>query len=224
MLKTSLLALAFAAAALTSLSFAPQSLAQGRPPVQGKDFIEVSPAQNTETGDKNEVVEFFWYRCPHCYSLEPVLESWVKKLPADTQFRRVPAVFNEEWALDARIFYALDSIGMLEKVHRGMFDHIHKGGGAGLKGPVYMKFIAEWLAKQGVDMAKYDAALRSFTVETRLKRAMQAAQAYKLDGVPALAVNGRYLVSASMVSERQAMIDITDRLLAATRKPGVAKK
>src|SRR3974377_845975 len=74
----------------------------------GKDYVVVSPPQATESGDKNEVVEFFWYRCPHCYSLEPYLESWVKKLPQDTQFRRVPTVFSQEWAIDARIYYALE--------------------------------------------------------------------------------------------------------------------
>jgi thiol:disulfide interchange protein DsbA len=223
MLKTFVVAAAFAAA-LASLSFAPGVSAQGRPPVQGKDFIELSPPQLTESGDKNEVIEFFWYRCPHCYALEPVLEPWAKKLPADTQFKRVPAVFNEEWALDARIFFALDSLGLVDKLHRALFDQIHKNGGAALKGPTYMKFVADWLAKQGVDMAKYDAALRSFTVESRLKRAMQAAQAYRLDGVPAIAINGRYMVSASMVNDRQAMIDISERLLNVSRKQGAAKK
>lgn len=192
--------------------------------VPGKDYIEISPAQTIETADKNEVLEFFWYRCPHCYALEPHLERWVKKLPADTQFRRMPAVFNDEWAIDARIFFALEAIGQEERVHRPLFDQIHKGGGAALKGATYMKFVSDFLAKQGVDMAKYDSALRSFTVESKVKRAFQSAQAYKLDGVPSIAVNGKYLVSAAQVGDGQNMIDVSDAVLGQARKQGVAKK
>jgi thiol:disulfide interchange protein DsbA len=195
-----------------------------RAPVPGKDYLEISPAQPVETAGKNEVIEFFWYRCPHCFSLEPYLERWTKKLPADTQFRRVPAVFNDEWAIDARIFYALQAIGQEERVHRPLFDQIHKNGGAGLKGQAYMKFVSDFLAKQGVDIAKYDSALRSFSVESQVKRAFQTAQAYRLDGVPSIAVNGRYLLSASQVGDGQGMIDMTDAVLGQARKQGVAKK
>jgi thiol:disulfide interchange protein DsbA len=215
--KKLLLAAAFVAVASTA------ALAQGRL-TPGKDYVELSPPLATETGDKNEVIEFFWYRCPHCYALEPYLESWVKKLPQDTQFRRVPAVFNDDWALDARVFYALEAIGQVDRLHRALFDQIHKNGGAGLRGPTYMKFVSDWLAKQGVDMAKYDAALRSFGVETKVKRASQNAQSYKLDGVPAIALNGRYLVSAAQVGDRQGMIDVSEALLQQARKQGVAKK
>jgi thiol:disulfide interchange protein DsbA len=222
MLKRPLSALAFVASALLALSMF--TFAQAATPVKGKDYMELSPPQPTESGDKNEVVEFFWYRCPHCYALEPYLEGWVKKLPQDTQFRRVPAVFNEEWALDARVFYALESLGQVDRLHRALFDQIHKNGGAGLKGQTYMKFVSDWLAKQGVDPAKYDAALRSFTVESKVKRAFQFAQSYRLDGVPSIAINGRYLVSASQVGDRQGMIDVSDALLGQVRKQGVAKK
>ena len=192
-------------------------------PIEGKDYTTLNPPQSVEVAGKVDVTEFFWYRCPHCYNLEPVLQDWVKKLPHDVQFRRVPAIFNEEWALDARVFFTLEATGDLARVHRGLFDAIHQQGGARLHGDAYMKWVAEWLGKNGVDMAKYNGALRSFTVETNLKRAMQMTRAYKIDGVPAIAVQGRWLVNASMVGEREGMIKVTEYLTGEARKRLAAK-
>ena len=187
-------------------------------PVEGKDFTTLNPPQAVDAAGKVDVVEFFWYRCPHCYNLEPVLTDWVKKLPREVQFRRVPAIFNDEWALDARVYFALEATGDLARVHARLFDAIHQQGGVRLKGDAYMKWVAEWLGKNGVDLAKYDATLRSFSVETKLKRAIQMTQAYKIDGVPAIGVQGRWVVSASMVGERQAMINVTEYLTGVARK------
>ena len=205
---------------LAALLFCAAAVAQ---PTAGKDYLVLNPAQSVEAAGKVDVTEFFWYRCPHCYNLEPVLQDWVKKLPRDVQFRRVPAIFNEEWALDARVFFTLEATGDLARVHSGFFDAIHQQGGVRLKGDAYMKWVAEWLGKNGVDIAKYDTALRSFTVETKLKRAMQMTQAYKLDGVPAIGVQGRWVVSASLVGERQAMINVTEYLTGVARKRLAAK-
>jgi thiol:disulfide interchange protein DsbA len=205
---------------LAALLFCAAAVAQ---PTAGKDYLVLNPAQSVEAAGKVDVTEFFWYRCPHCYNLEPVLADWVKKLPRDVQFRRVPAIFNEEWALDARVFFTLEATGDLARVHSGFFDAIHQQGGVRLKGDAYMKWVAEWLGKNGVDIAKYDTALRSFTVETKLKRAMQMTQAYKIDGVPAIGVQGRWVVSASLVGERQAMINITEYLTGEARKRLAAK-
>ena len=206
-------------ACCTAFAFAPAQAATA-----GKDYVAVSPPQPTDSGNKNEVIEFFWYRCPHCYSLEPYLESWIKKLPADTQFQRVPTVFNQEWAIDARIYYALETLGLVERLHKPLFDAIHTQGGNRLTGDAYSKWVADWLAKQGVDIAKYDAALRSFGVDAKVKRAFQLAQAYKLDGVPTLAVNGRYLVPSSLVGDREGMIVAAQQVLDLARKGRVAKK
>jgi thiol:disulfide interchange protein DsbA len=192
-------------------------------PVEGKDFLTLNPPQVVETNGKVDVTEFFWYRCPHCYNLEPVLQAWVKNLPKDVQFRRIPAIFNEEWALDARVYYTLEATGDLARVHTGLMDAIHQQGGTRLKGDAYLKWVADWLGKNGVDLAKYDAALRSFTVDTKLKRAAQLTQAYKLDGVPAITVQGRWMVSASLVGDRQAMISATEFLTGEARKRLTAK-
>jgi thiol:disulfide interchange protein DsbA len=201
--------------ALSGLLFAIASFAQSAP-VEGTDYVELRPPQAVETSGRVEVIEFFWYRCPHCYALEPDLEAWVKRLPRDVQFRRVPGILNDDWAVDARIFYALEAIGEVERVHRPLFNAIHQQGGVRLRGDVFAKWVAEWLAKQKVDMAKYDAALHSFSVESRMRRAAQMASAYRLEGVPTLAVQGRYLVLAS--TSQKAMLATADVLIGETRK------
>jgi thiol:disulfide interchange protein DsbA len=195
------------------LAFA--AYAQGSP-VEGVDYIELKPPQAVESSGKIEVLEFFWYRCPHCYSLEPDLEAWTKRLPRDVQLRRVPGILNDDWAVDARIFYTLEAIGELERLHRSLFDAIHQQGGVRLRGDAFAKWTADWLSKQKVDMAKYDAAFRSFTVESKLRRAAQMGRAYRLDGVPTLAVQGRHLVAAT--TSPRAMLATADFLIGETRK------
>jgi thiol:disulfide interchange protein DsbA len=185
-------------------------------PTEGIDYIELRPPQPTDTAGKIEVLEFFWYRCPHCYALEPDLEAWLKQLPRDAQFKRVPGILNDDWAIDGRIFYTLEAMGQVERLHRPLFDAIHQQGGVRLHGDEYAKWVADWLAKQGVDIKKYDATFHSFTVESRLRRAMQMSQAYRLDGVPSLAVQGRYVVMAS--GSRKAMLDTTSYLIGEVRK------
>jgi thiol:disulfide interchange protein DsbA len=197
---------------LVGLLFSASALAQ-RQPVPGEDFVAINPPQVTDSPGKIEVIEFFWYRCPHCYALEPTLEPWVKRLPKDTQFRRVPAVFNDDWAIDARIFYTLDALGEIPRLHEPLFNAIHQEGGNRLHGDEYAKWVAAWLEKHGVDMKKYDAAFNSFTVSSKLRRARQMTEAFKFDGVPALAVQGRYLVNAS-----QNMLAVADYLIAETRR------
>lgn len=173
-------------------------------------YIELTPPQPTEGGGKVEVIEFFWYGCPHCYAFEPVLEPWAKKLSKDVVFRRVPAIFNEQWGVAARVFYALEAIGEQERLHRALFDAIHKDN---LR-ITDESAMAVWLGKQKVDVDKFKAAYRSFTVETKLKRALQMSQAYRLDGVPALAVQGRYVLTAGMINDRQELLRATDRVIA----------
>ena len=187
-------------------------------PVEGTDYVELKPPQSVDSPGKVEVIEFFWYRCPHCYALEPDLEAWVKRLPADVQFRRVPGVLNEDWAVDAKVFFALEAIGEVERLHRALFNAIHQpnGGATRLRGDAYAKWVADWLAAQKVDMKKYDAALNSFTVASKVRRASQMAGAYKLDGVPAIVVQGRYLVLAS--TSQKAMLATTDSFIGEARK------
>jgi protein dithiol oxidoreductase (disulfide-forming) len=206
----------FAFAAM--LALAVPAFAQ-RTPEEGMDYVVLDPPQATESPGKIEVTEFFWYRCPHCYALEPQLTSWLKQLRKDAQFRRVPAVFNDDWAIDARIFYALEALGQEERLHKALFDAIHQQGGVRLRGDAYAKWAADWIAKQGVDAKKYDEAFRSFSVSTKVRRASQMTAAYKFDGVPAIAVQGRYVVNAS-----SSMLSVTDYVIAQSRKTSGPKK
>lgn len=184
-----------------------------RVPEEGLDYNEIKPPQATDSPGKVEVIEFFWYRCPHCYSIEPEVEQWRKRLPRDVQFKRVPGILGEDWATDARIFFTLEVLGELERLHRPFFDAIHQQGGVRLRGEAFAKWAADWFAKQKVDMAKYDSALRSFTVESRLRRAAQMSRDYRLDGVPKLVVHGRYAVES-----RKTMFATTDVLIGEARK------
>ena len=197
----SLFAALFAAAALAPV--AAPALAQA-------PYTEISPPMSTDAAPgKVEVTEFFWYGCPACYSLEPQLEAWVKKLPKDIEFRRIPAIFNQQVAIAARVFYALEAIGEVDRLHRALFDAIHKQG---------LKITDdrqrnEWLERQKVDMAKFNAAYKSFSVESRLKRAAELQKAAKIDGVPSIIVNGRYSVTYG-----DRMLAVTDGLIEQLRK------
>ena len=177
-------------------------------------YGELNPPQPTDSKGKIEVIEFFWYGCPHCYSLEPYIEAWLKKLPPDVEFRRVPAVFNSRWAHDAAIFYTLEAMGLVEKLHRPLFDAIHKSN---LRTDNEAA-LTEWLQKNGVDPKKFMDIMKSFGVQSKLRRATQQTVAYKIDGTPAMAVAGRYTVSAEQGRTQQGMLQVVDGLVAMARK------
>jgi thiol:disulfide interchange protein DsbA len=172
-------------------------------------YTELKPPQPTEAGGKIEVVEFFWYGCIHCYNLEPALEGWLKKLPPDAQFRRVPAVFNPRWEHDARIFYAFEALKLLDRLHRPFFDAIHQDR-LRTDDP---KALAQWLQKQGVDAQKFSDVMKSFSVHSRTQRAKLMTAGYKIDGTPAIAVDGRYTVSAG-----EGMLETVSQLIDQARK------
>jgi thiol:disulfide interchange protein DsbA len=192
-------------------------LAQAQQPTAGVEYRDLATVQPTDSPGKIEVVEFFWYGCPHCYNFEPVVTPWAKKLPRDVQFRRVPAMFNEEYAQGARAFYALEAIGEEERLHKALFDAVHTGSRLRVGNEAA---LTEWLGKQGVDLKKFAAAYRSFSVEGKLKRAAQLTQAYKIEGVPAMAVNGKYVVNTDNIKSFEHLLAITDYLIEQSRKKG----
>jgi protein dithiol oxidoreductase (disulfide-forming) len=198
-------------ALLLSLALLAPGLAQAQ--ARGS-YTELKPALPVETEGKVEVLEFFWYGCIHCYNLEPLLEIWVKKLPRDAQFRRVPAVFNERWAHDATIFYTFETLGVLDRLHRPFFDAIHRDH---LRSE-NQAAMSEWLSKNGVDPKKFYETFKSFGVQSKTKRAAQLSVAYKIDGTPAMAVQGRYTVSAEQGGSREGMLDTTSYLVDQVRK------
>ena len=178
----------------------------------GVDYVVLKPELPVDTQGKIEVLEFFWYGCPHCYGLEPLLETWLPKLPADTQFKRIPAVFNERWAKDAAIFYALEASGNLERLHRPLFDAIHRDALKTDNGQA----LGQWLTKNGVDTRKFDEVGRSFSVQSKVRRAAQLSSAYRIEGTPAMAVHGRYTVGTDR--GHAAMLATVDYLIDQVRR------
>jgi len=183
--------------------------AQARPA-----YTELNLPLQVEAAGKIEVLEFFWYGCIHCYNFEPVLETWLKKLPRDAQFRRVPAVFNERWAHDAAIFYTFEALGVFDKVHRAFYDAIHRER---LRSD-NPKALAEWLQKQGLDEKKFVETMKSFGVQSKTKRAAIMTNAYKIDGTPAMAVHGRYTISAEQGRSFEGMLQTVSALVEQLRK------
>jgi thiol:disulfide interchange protein DsbA len=179
-------------------------------------YSEVKPAIPVETDGKIEVVEFFWYGCIHCYNLEPAVEKWEKTLPKDVQFRRVPAVFNDRWAIDASIFYTFEAMGLLDKLHRPFFDAIHRER---LRTD-NQKEVMDWLQKQGVEPKKFTETMKSFGVQSKMRRAAQLTALYKIDGTPAMAVNGRYTVSTEQGRSQNGMFETVNYLVGTIRKGG----
>jgi protein dithiol oxidoreductase (disulfide-forming) len=183
---------------------------------EGVAYMVLKTAVPTDDPARIEVVELFWYGCPHCYEFDPPLEKWIKALPKDVVFKRVPAPLNRNWAIAARVYYTLESLDLVDKLHGPLFDAIHRDG---LR-ITNERALLEWLGTKGVDTKKFSAAYRSFTVESKLKRAEQIAQASEIEGVPALMVNGKYVIPGQSSAR---MLAIADSLIDQSRKE-MAKK
>ena len=177
-------------------------------------YQPINPPQPTEGGGKIEVIEFFWYGCPHCYTLEPAVVSWAKKPQPDVVFKRVPAVPSEAWAEHARIFYTLEAMGKLDELHPKVFDAIHKSN-VNLN---HRKTREDWLAKNGIDVAKYNEMEKSFSVATKLNRAKDMTYKYKVESVPRVAVAGKYVVTTESAGSIDRMFQIVDQLVGMARK------
>ncbi len=190
--------------------------AQGATPVEGKDFVRLpAPAPVAAPAGKIEVVEFFSYGCPHCYSFEPLLEPWIKKLPADVAFRRVPAAFNATWEGLAKIFYALEATNQVDAMHKRVFAAIHVQRQKLDK----EADIAAFVKNAGGDDAKFLDAYKSFAVATKLRQGKQLAEAYKIDGVPTLGIHGRWFTAGSLAGTHERALAVADQLIARARKP-----
>jgi thiol:disulfide interchange protein DsbA len=174
----------------------------------------MNPPQPTENSGKIEVIEFFWYGCPHCYALEPEVVAWLKRAPKDVEFKRVPAYPSESWGEAAKLFYTLETMGLLPQLHEKAFDAIHKDQ----VNLMNKRQRDQWLAKNGVDPAKYDAAEKSFTVATKLARDKQMTLDYKVDGVPRVIVAGKYYTSSEQAGGATRVFPVVDQLIEMARK------
>ncbi len=183
-------------------------------PQAGKDYLAINPAQPTDTGNKVEVVEVFSYMCPHCHELEPKISAWVKQLPADTQFRRMPVVFGRSsWEMLARTYYALEAIGEIERIHPKIFAAIHDDNVILQQKDV----LFDWIEKQGVDRKKFTAAYDSFSMGGKIQRSNQRAQSYGISGVPSIVVDGKYMVSTTQAGNYENMLKVADALVKQVR-------
>lgn len=201
--------------AAVALALAPAARAQGTP-TEGRDYVKLSqpaPVATLPAGKKVEVVEFFWYECPHCNTFEPLLEPWAAALPADVAFRRVPVGFTARHVVAQKLFYALEEMGQLPALHRKVFAAVHgQGMRIGSEADA-----ANLVATLGVDKAKFGESFRSFQVNTKATKARQLSDAYKIDGVPALGIQGRYFTAASLAGSHQQALAVADFLIKRSR-------
>ena len=190
--------------------------ASGAALAQGPQYTLLNPPQPTDSG-KIEVIEFFWYGCPHCYRIEPSVAAWQKTAPKDVVFKRVPGATGG-WTSLASVYYTLEAMGVLDQYHAKVFDALHKQninlGNTGLR--------EEWLAKQGIDVAKYRDVEKSFSVSTKMQRAKQMTASYKVDSVPQLIVDGKYVVSAQSAGGEERIFQAVDQAIAAARREKTA--
>jgi thiol:disulfide interchange protein DsbA len=201
-------------AALAALQM-PAAWAQFQKPVAGTDYAVLETIGPVEApAGKIEVVEFFWYNCMHCNAFEPILSEWAKKLPKDVAFRRVPVAFNASFAPQQRLYYALEAMGLLEKVHPKVFAAIHVDKLNLSKGEA----ITEWIGKNGVDTAKFLVQYNSFGVVTKAQKASQLQNAFKVEGVPALGVAGRFYTDGTMARSMERALLVVQSLLDDIRK------
>ncbi|HRI92614.1 MULTISPECIES: thiol:disulfide interchange protein DsbA/DsbL [unclassified Candidatus Accumulibacter] len=182
--------------------------------VADRDYVAIVPAQISDNPAKIEVLEFFSYGCPHCADFHPLVSRWAEALPSDVVFKRVPVSFGRpQWASLARLYYALEASGDLAKLDGAVFRALHQEN----KRLFDDKSIIAWVTAQGVDGKKFTAAYNSFGVLSQAKRADQMAQAYKIQGVPALAVAGRYLVAGKDLKGYGDLLALTDQVIAKAR-------
>jgi thiol:disulfide interchange protein DsbA len=203
--------------AVGGLGLSAGSLARAQSvPVAGTQYIRLAqPAPvSLPAGKKVEVVEFFWYECPHCNDFEPLLDAWVAKLADDVAFRRVPVGFTARHQIAQKAYYALEETGQLAALHNRVFAAIHVQGRRMLSEKAYADFVAA----NGGDAARFSEAFRGFSVNTKANRARQLAEAYKIDGVPAIGIQGRYYTSASLAGGHARALAVADYLINQSRK------
>ena len=186
----------------------------------GTDYVEITPPQPTDNPAKIEVIEFFSYACPHCSDLNPSIIKWAAKLPADVEFKRVPVNFSPFYQLMARLYYTLEALGELKRLDETVFNAIHVKG---LR-LIDDKSIQEWAVGQGIDAKKFSDAYNSFGIISKVKRGDQLAKAAKIQGVPAIAVDGRFLVVGKNVKSHDEQLALTDKVIDKARFERSKKK
>jgi len=195
-------------------------------PQMGKDFDKTAQIIPTDTPKKIEVTEIFWYGCIHCYHMDPILDAWVKKLPADVVFKRMPGLPQPAWAPMAKAFYAMEDLKLSAKLHTPLFDAIHKEKSLN---PTDELAAIDWMTKKsGLDRQKIEDAFKSFSMNNKLNRAAQTFRASGATGVPSLIIDGQYITSSTMAGSNEEALKTADYIIANLRadkaKAASAKK
>jgi len=189
-------------------------LAQASKPEAGVDYVRLGQLAPVEAAPgKIEVLEFFWYSCPHCFSFEPVLTEWVARLPKDVAFKRVPIAFQSSYVPQQQMYFALEAMGLLAQLHNRFFAAIH----VERQNLAKAEAIADWVVKQGVDRARFMEQFGSFSVSSKAARARQIMDAYQIEGVPALGVAGRFFTDGAMAKSMDGALRVVDYLIAEVR-------
>ena len=211
---------ALAAASAGTLAALPLGVqAQGKLPAEGKDYLLLSkPAPSEAPAGQIEVVEFFWYSCPHCNEFEPQLEAWAAKAPKDVSLRRVPVSFRPDFEPQQRLYYVLEALGKVAALHKKVFYAIH----VEKQTLNTADLVTAWAQKQGIDKAKFTELYNSFPVNMKARKATQLQEAFMVDGVPALGVDGRYYTSGSLAGNMARALTVTDHLLTLARSSKAA--
>lgn len=211
----SLSAASAVAASAVTLPVALPAAAQVRQFKEGKDYQKLSkPAPTEAPAGKIEIIEFFWYSCPHCNSFEPVLDAWIKAAPKDLVVRRVPVAFNASFVPQQKLYYAFEGMNLLDTMHARAFHAIHVERNRLAKD----EDIFAWVGKQGVDVAKFKEVYNSFSVSNQVRKATQLQQDYDVEGVPAMGVAGRYYTDGTKAGNMTNVLRVVDQLIATSRK------
>jgi thiol:disulfide interchange protein DsbA len=204
--------LAAAAAALLPLA----ATAQVKPPEDGREYRTLDKRAPVDApAGRIELVDFFWYNCPHCNAFEPMLQAWSRRLPDDVQMKRVPAAFHDDMVAQQRLFYTLEALGKVGELHTKVFDAVHKEH----LDLTRLPGMVDWAARQGIDPAKFTDTFNSFAIAAKARRAAEIQNAYGLEGVPAFGVAGRWYTDPTLAGGNNSrFIQVAEFLLGEARK------
>ena len=193
-----------------SLSLSP-GIAQEEPFVEGEHYQLLDEVQPVQTGDRIEVAELFWYHCPHCFLLEPFIAEWRKNIPDGAEYVPIPALLNDRWEFDARVYYTFEALGLLEDLHGKYFSAIHEQR-LNIR---TAEQLAAWATDNGVDGdgSKIPGAFTSFAVQNKLNFSRVMSRRYGINGVPAIIVDGRYRTSVSLSGSHAKLIKVINFLI-----------
>jgi len=203
------------AGALAGAAMPGTLLAQAKQPQEGVDYLALDKRAAVDAAQgKVEVLEFFWYGCPHCNAFEPRFDPWARRQPADVVVKRVPVAFRDDFVPQQRLYYTLEALGKVDELHAKVFHAVHMG-----HDPVNREdLILAWAGKQGLDTTKFKELYNSFTVASRVQRAIQLQNAYKVQGVPSIGIAGRYYTDGTLAGSMDRLLQITEYLIATARK------